>query len=187
MLNIILVVAAVASASVLLLAATRPDTFSVQRSVVIHAPPEAVYPLIVDLKRWEAWSPWERKDPAMKRTFGATTQGKGARYAWEGNGDVGQGSMEITEAVSPSKVAIKLDFVKPFEAHNTVDFALAPSGQTTDVIWTMRGPVPYPAKIVHLFVDMDKMVGKDFEAGLANLKLAAEKRPAGATTLEGKQ
>jgi uncharacterized protein YndB with AHSA1/START domain len=186
MVKVILVAIAVAIAGVLLLAATRPDTFSVQRSVAIQAPPEAVYPLIADFKHWEAWSPWEKKDPAMKRTFGATTEGKGATYGWEGNGEVGQGSMEIAEAVPPSKVALALDFVKPFEAHNRVDFALAPSGPTTHVTWTMQGAVPYPAKIVHLFVNMDKMVGKDFETGLANLKLAAEKTAAGIATMGGK-
>ena len=186
MFRIILVVVAVAIAGVLLLAATRPDTFSVQRSVAIQAPPEAVYPLIADFKRWEAWSPWEKKDPAMKRTFGVTTAGQGATYAWEGNGEVGQGSMEIAHAESPSKVGIALDFVKPFEAHNRVDFALAPKGQATEVTWTMQGPVPYFANIVHLFVNMDAMVGRDFEAGLANLKLAAETPAAAAVTTGGK-
>ena len=175
MVKIVVAVLALLVGGVLLAAAVRPDTFTVQRSATIQAPPEKVYPLIADFKRWDAWSPWEKKDPAMKRTFGATSAGRGATYAWEGNGEVGRGSMEITEAVAPAKLVIKLDFVKPFEAHNLVDFALAPSGQATHVTWTMQGPVPYFARILHLFVDMDRMVGKDFEAGLANLKLAAEK------------
>jgi hypothetical protein len=111
----------------------------------------------------------------MKRTFSATTAGKGATYAWEGNKDVGQGSMEIVESITPNKVALKLDFVKPFEAHNMVVFTLEPKGGTTNATWAMEGPVPYFAKIIHVFLDMDSMVGKDFEAGLANLKAAAEK------------
>jgi uncharacterized protein YndB with AHSA1/START domain len=155
--------------------ATRPDTFRVERSAVIKAPPEKVFPFINDFKRWGAWSPWEKKDPAMKRTFGAVTAGKGAYYAWEGNKDVGQGSMEIAESSAPGKVGLKLDFVHPFETHNTVVFTLEPKGDSTSVRWAMEGPVPYVAKIIHLFLDMDKMVGQDFEAGLANLKAAAEK------------
>ncbi len=111
----------------------------------------------------------------MKRTFGATTAGKGATYAWEGNKDVGQGSMEIVESAAPGKVALKLDFVKPFEAHNAVVFTLEPKGGATNVTWAMEGPVPYFAKIIHVFINMDSMVGKDFEAGLASMKAAAEK------------
>jgi hypothetical protein len=112
----------------------------------------------------------------MKRTYGPAKSGKGARYAWEGNSDVGQGSMEIVESVAPSRVALKLDFVKPFEAHNDVQFALKPDAGGTRVSWSMEGHVPYFAKIIHLFMDMDAMVGKDFEAGLANLRAAAEKK-----------
>jgi|SRR5262245_14147 len=161
-------------AGVLILAATRPDTFRVERSTSIKAPPDKVFAFINDFDRWSAWSPWEKKDPAMKRSFGAKS-GKGATYAWDGNKDVGQGRMEIADSVPPSRVAIKLDFVKPFEAHNDVVFTLEPKGDTTSVKWTMQGQTPYFAKIVHLFLDMDKMVGKDFEAGLANLRAAAEK------------
>ncbi len=174
MLKIIGVVILVLIAGVLILAATKPDTFQVQRSASIKAPPEKVFALINDFQRWGTWSPWEKKDPAMKRTFGATTNGKGASYAWEGNKDVGQGGMEIAESIPPSTVAINLDFVKPFAAHNKVEFTLVPSGDATDVTWTMRGDTPYFAKIIHVFLNMDKMVGNDFEAGLANLKAAAE-------------
>ena len=171
----IAIVVAVLIAALLVFAATRPDTFRVQRAASIKAPPEKVFALLNDFQRWEAWSPWEKKDPAMKRTFSAVTSGKGAQYAWEGNKDVGQGRMEIAESVPPSKVAIKLDFVKPFEAHNTVEFTLEPKGEATNVTWAMQGDTPYLAKIVHVFLDMDKMVGKDFDAGLANLKTLAEK------------
>ena len=175
MLKTIAIVIAVLIAGVLIFAATKPDTFRIQRAVSIKATPEKIFPLISDFRNWDAWSPYEKKDPAMKRNFGVTTSGKGAVYAWEGNKDVGQGRMEIAESAPPSKVAIKLDFVKPFEAHNIVEFTLEPKGDATHVAWAMQGHTPYLAKIIHVFVDMDSMVGKDFEAGLASLKAAAEK------------
>ena len=162
-------------AVVLAFAATRPDSFSVRRAASIQAPPEKIFPLISDFSRWSAWSPYERKDPAMKRSFSGPAAGKGAVYAWEGNGDVGQGRMEIADAVAPSRVTLKLDFVKPFEAHNKVDFTLEPKGGATEVTWAMDGPMPFISKVITLFVDMDRMVGGDFEAGLANLKAIAEK------------
>lgn len=174
MLKIIAVIIIVVIAGVLILAAAKPDTFRVQRAASVKAPPEKVFALINDFNRWGAWSPWEKKDPAMKRTFGATTGGKGATYAWDGDKNVGQGRMEIAESVAPSKVTIKLDFVRPFEAHNTVDFTLERQGDATNVTWAMQGDTPYFAKIIHLFIDMDSMVGKDFETGLANLKVAVE-------------
>jgi hypothetical protein len=162
-------------AGVLVFAATKPDTFRVQRAASIKAPPEKIFAILNDFRNWGAWSPWEKMDPAMKRAYGAATSGKGATYAWEGNKDVGQGSMEIVESIAPGKVALKLDFVKPFEAHNTVAFTLEPRGDATNVTWSMEGPVPYVAKIIHVFIDVDSMVGSDFEAGLANLKAVAEK------------
>ena len=174
MVKIIGIIVIVFVAGVLILAAFRPDTFRVQREASIKARPEKVFALINDFDRWGAWSPWEKKDPAMKRTFGIAKSGKGATYAWEGNKDVGQGRMEIAESVPSSKVVLNLDFVKPFEAHNLVVFTLEPKGDTTNVTWAMQGDSPYVAKIIQLFVSMDKMVGKDFEAGLANLKAAAE-------------
>jgi len=174
MVKIIVVVVLVLVAAVLMLAAAKPDTFRVQRTASIKAPPDKVFALINDFKRWGAWSPWEQKDPAMKRSFGSATSGKGAVYAWEGNKDVGQGRMEIAESSPPSKLAIKLDFVRPFEAHNIVEFTLQPKGDATDISWAMQGDTPYFAKIIHVFINMDEMVGKDFESGLAKLKAAAE-------------
>jgi uncharacterized protein YndB with AHSA1/START domain len=174
MLKITIVAVIVLVAAVLILAAMRPDTFRVQRAATINAPPEKIFALINDFNRWGTWAPWESRDPAMKRTFGATTSGKGAVYAWQGNKDVGQGSMEIAESDPPSRIAIRLDFVKPFEAHNRVEFRLEPAGSATRVTWSMQGDTPYFAKIIHLFMDMDRMVGRDFETGLANLKAAAE-------------
>jgi uncharacterized protein YndB with AHSA1/START domain len=175
MLKILGIIVALLIVGILIFAATKPDTFRVQRSAAIKAPPEKVFALINDFKAWGAWSPWEKKDPAMKRTFGATTAGKGAHYAWEGNKDVGQGSMEITESMPSSKLTLKLDFLKPFEAHNIVEFTLAAQGDTTTVTWAMHGPANYLSKLIQVFMSMDSMVGKDFESGLANLKAAAEK------------
>ena len=160
---------------VLAYAATRPDVFQVRRTATIMAPPEKIFPLINDFKSWTAWSPYEKKDPAMKRTYGATSSGKGATYAWDGNKNVGSGSMEIMDAPAPSRITIKLDFKRPIEAHNVADFTLVPVEGGTSVSWSMSGPTPFFGKILHVFVDVDKMVGRDFEAGLANLKAIAEK------------
>lgn len=162
---------------VLILAAQKPDNFQVTRTATINAPPERIYPLIADFKAWNAWSPWEKKDPAMKRSYGGAETGTGATYAWSGDKNVGEGSMRIVDAAAPNRVALKLDFLKPFEAHNNVVFALAPQGKATAVIWTMTGPTPFLGKIMHVFMDMDRMVGGDFESGLAAMKAAAE-RPA---------
>jgi len=175
MIQTILIVVFVVVAGILILAATKPDSLRVERAAAIQAPPEKIFALIDDFRAWGSWSPWEKKDPAMKRTFGATTRGKGATYAWAGNKDVGQGSMEITASIPSSKIALKLDFLKPFEAHNSVEFTLETRGETTNVTWTMQGPTPFFAKIMHVFINMDRMVGADFEAGLAKLKAAAEK------------
>ena len=174
-LAIIGVVVVVAIAGILIYAATKPDSFRVQRVVLINAPSDKVFPLINDIKAWTVWSPYEKKDPAMKRTYGAVTAGKGATYAWEGNKDVGQGSMEILES-TPQKVVIKLDFLKPFEAHNTAEFLLAPKGGTTDVTWAIYGPSPYMSKVIGTFMNIDDLIGRDFEKGLADLKAAAEKK-----------
>ena len=174
MLKNILGVIVVLLAAVLILASMKPDVFRVERSASIKAPPERVFALINDFKAWTTWSPWEKKDPAMKRSYGAVTSGKGATYGWEGNNDVGQGSMEITGVAPASKIELKIDFVKPMEGHNTIVFTLTPLGEMTQVTWTMQGPTPFIGKIFHVFMNMDKMVGGDFEAGLANLKAAAE-------------
>ena len=172
---LIAIVLAVAIAAVLILAATKPDSFSVQRATVINAPAEKVFPLIADFHEWRKWSPWEDRDPELKRTYGGAERGKGAVYAWEGNKNVGSGRMEILEASLPSKIVIKLDFFAPFEAHNTAEFTMLPQGDATNLTWVMHGPLVFMAKVMHVFIDMDKMIGKDFEAGLANLKKLTEK------------
>ena len=144
--------------------------------VSIKAPSEKIFPLINDLKAWTGWSPYEKKDPAMKRSFGPITAGKGATYEWAGDKNVGQGHMEILEASPSKKVLIKLDFIKPFEAHNIAEFTLEPKGDTTLVTWAIYGPSAYITKVMGLFFNMDTMIGKDFEAGLADLKTTAEKQ-----------
>jgi len=168
---------AVVSIIVVLLvyAAMKPDTFRIQRSASINAPADKIFPFISDFLNWTAWSPWEKMDPALKRTHSGTTSGKGAVYEWEGNNQVGQGRMEISDASPPSHLLIKLDFLKPFEAHNTAEFTLDGGGQSTNVTWAMYGPQPYLAKVMSLFFSMDTMVGGQFEQGLANLKTMAEK------------
>ena len=173
--SIIAVVLAIAIAVVLILAATKPDTFGVQRSTTVKAPPEKIFALINDFHQWGSWSPYEHKDSAMKRTFSGTESGKGAVYAWNGDKNVGSGRMEILEASTPSKIAIKLDFFTPFEAHNTAEFTMLPQDDVTRLTWRMHGPAPFMARIMHVFINIDKMVGKDFEAGLANLKRLTEK------------
>jgi uncharacterized protein YndB with AHSA1/START domain len=166
---------AVLIAVVLILALTKPDTFRVERTTSIKAPPERIFPLLNDFQSWSAWSPYEKKDPAMKRTFSGPPSGKGAIYEWDGDKNVGQGRMEIMRSTPPSNVTLDLDFVKPFEAHNTVVFTLAPQGDSTTVTWAMKGPANFISKVMRVFINMDKMVGTDFEAGLANLKALAEK------------
>jgi uncharacterized protein YndB with AHSA1/START domain len=171
-------VAAVAIAlvgGVYLLAALQPDTFRIERSASIKAPPDKIFPYLNDFHRWTVWSPWEKMDPGMTRTYGPASSGKGALYSWDGSGKVGRGSMQIVESVPPSKLTLALDFARPMEAHNVVDFTLQPEGDATKVTWKMAGETPFAGKIFHLFVDMDKMVGNDFDTGLANLKAAAEK------------
>jgi hypothetical protein len=161
-------------AAVLGYAATKPDTFHVQRSMSMKASPEKIFPLINDFKAQALWSPWEKKDLAMKKTLSGAASGKGAVYAWEGNTEVGTGRIEITHSAPTSKVTLKLDMLTPFEAHNVVEFTLEPYGDSTNVTWAMHGPQPYIAKVMSIFMDCDKMVGKDFEAGLASMKTLAE-------------
>jgi uncharacterized protein YndB with AHSA1/START domain len=175
MIKIILIALAVLIAAVLGLAVTKPDTFRIQRAVTIKAPPEKIFAVINDFHNWTSWSPWEKLDPAMKRTHSGAASGKGAIYEWQGNSKVGEGRMEILDATAPSKIAIKLDFIKPFEGHNTAEYTLVPQGEMTNVTWAMYGPTPFISKLMQVFISFDKMIGKDFEEGLANLKAVAEK------------
>ena len=175
MLRSIAIAVVVLVAVVLAVAATRRDVFRVQRSIVVKAAPDKILPLIADFHRWPEWSPYEKLDPAMKRVHSGAPSGVGAVYQWEGNGKAGAGRMEIKEVRPPSRVAIQLDFTKPVEGHNIAEFALEPRAGGTEVIWSMRGPSPYLMKLMGIFVDLDRMIGNDFDNGLANLKAVAER------------
>ncbi len=159
-------------ATVLVSAAMKPATFRVQRTRIIHAGPRQIVPFIEDFNAWRSWSPYEKLDPAMKKALSGASRGKGAVYAWEGT-KAGAGRMEILDA-STSRVKIKLDFIKPFATNNVAEFTLEPKSGSTIVTWTMYGPSPYLAKVATTFFSMDRLVGRDFENGLANLKLVAE-------------
>lgn len=169
-----LIALAAALAAFLIYASFRPDNFRVERSVDIQAPPEKIHALIADFHRWPEWSPYETKDPKMKRMLSGAESGVGAIYEYDGNRNVGSGRLEVTEA-TPEKIVIQLDFKSPMEAHNIAEFTLAPNGPITHVTWLMSGPSPYAAKLMQSIVNMDKMIGDDFAAGLAKLKGAAEK------------
>lgn len=168
-------VVAVAIAAILIYAATKPDSFRVQRTATMNAPPEKIFPYIDGLKRWAEWSPYEERDPEMKRAYSGAESGKGAVYEWDGNKNVGKGRMEILSSTPSQKVVIKLDFLKPFEGHNTAELTVEPKGGQTIVTWAMYGPSTFMTKLIGTFMDMDDMIGRDFAAGLAKLKTVVEK------------
>jgi len=174
-LKIVGAVVVVAVAAILIYASTRPDSFRVERSTAINAPPEKIFPYIERLTRWAEWSPYEGRDPAMKRAHSGAASGKGAVYEWDGNDQVGKGRMEIVDSTPPHKVVIKLDFLKPFEGHNTAELTVQPKGGQTIVTWAMYGPSTFMTKLVGTFMDMDEMIGRDLAAGLAKLKTIVEK------------
>ena len=174
MLNTIALIAGTAVAALLVFAFTRPDTFRVERKLRIEATPDRLLPLINDLRQFNRWNPFDKKDPAIRGTYRGPASGVGAAYDFEGNKQAGKGSLEIVGA-DPRKVTMKLDMVKPFEGHNSIEFLLVPQGQDTDVTWAMHGPSPFIAKLVGVFMNMDRMVGRDFETGLADLKALAER------------
>lgn len=159
------------------MAANTSDTFRVERSTVIAAPAAAIFPHINDFHAWADWSPFERMDTEIAKTFSGPKSGVGAAYAWVGK-KAGSGSMEILRAEAPSKVVIKLDFTKPFTAHNTAEFTLEPHGAGTKLTWAMYGPTTFVTRLMHLVFPMDKMVGPQFDEGLASLKAISEKAPA---------
>jgi carbon monoxide dehydrogenase subunit G len=175
MLKITLIVVAVAIIAVIGVALTKPDSFNIQRTTTIKAPPDKIFAMINDFHSWSSWSPWEGVDPNMKRSYSGSPSGNGAVYEWDGNSKVGKGRMEITDASPSSKVTVKLDFLKPFEGHDVAEFTLEPKGDSTNVTWAMRGPAPFPSKVMQVFMSMDSMIGKEFDTGLANMKTAAEK------------
>ena len=159
---------------ILAMAMTKPNEMKFERSLTMKASPEKIYAVINDFHNWPSWSPWEALDPAMKKTHSGVPSGVGAVYEWVGNDKVGQGRMEITATTPSSNVTMKLDFLKPMEAHDQAMFALEPQGDSTKVTWTMTGPNNMMSKVMQVFMNMDKMVGKDFETGLGNLKGVVE-------------
>ena len=155
-------------------AATKPGTFRVVRSAVIDAPPNRIFPLLEDFRQWTRWSPWEKIDADLSREYSGAAAGKGARYAWNGK-KAGAGTMEIIDAQPPSRLGIELIFTKPFKATNLTEFTLTPANGGTKVDWVMTGANTYAGKVMSVFMDMDRMVGKDFEKGLEGLKTEAVK------------
>ena len=174
MIKTIAIVILAAIGVLLAFAAAQPDTFKVQRSASIKAPPDKLHSLINDMKAFNTWNPYNLKDPNIKGEYQGPQAGPGAAYHFTGNKDVGKGSVTITDS-APSKVTMKLDMIEPFEGHNVVEFILAPKGDSTEVTWAMHGPSPYIGKVMGLVFNMDNMIGRDFEAGLANLKARAER------------
>ena len=160
-------------ALVLLFAATRPNTVRVQRSITIHASADKIFPLLNDFHQWNRWAPQDKEDPTMTRTYSGAVNGQGAISDWNSKGTAGKGRMTIIESSAPDRVVVQVDFVRPFTAHNVNEFTLEP-GSSTRVTWTMQGSRLYIMKVMGIFVNMDRVMGKHFESGLANLKNAAE-------------
>lgn len=160
-----------------LVVVTRPATFHVERAITVAAPPDNAFALVNDFHAWPAWSPWEKLDPNMKRTFEGPSAGVGAQYAWSGNDDVGEGRMTVEKSDQPSQIGIKVEFLKPWAATNQTTFRFTPAAGGSKVTWAMDGENDFMAKAASLFMDMDKLIGGDFEKGLAAMKMAAEAAP----------
>ncbi len=174
MLTTLVSVPVVLIAALLVYASRQPDIFRVQRTTDIKAPPEQIFGLINDFHKWGAWSPYEQLDPAMSRVYSGAPEGEGAVYEWSSPSRAGAGRMEIIESAAPSRIQTKLDFDKPFEAHNTAEFTLEPHGEATRVTWAVYGPAPFMTRVVHVLINIDRLIGKDFESGLTSLKAAVE-------------
>ncbi len=159
---------------ILAIVSRRPSTFQVDRKIVIAAAPNTIFGYLDDFRQWTKWSPWEGLDPNLKRTYGGAERGVGATYEWAGNSKAGQGAMSITEAVPGAKVSLDLRFLKPFATHHRTEFDLAATPQGTRLSWAMTGTNSLPMKVMGMFMSMDKMIGKDFEKGLAALKELCE-------------
>ena len=154
--------------------ATRPSEFRFARSTTISAPAPAVFAQVNDFHRWEAWNPWAKLDPAMKQAYEGAPAGVGAVYTWAGNHEVGEGRMTVTESRPTDLIRIRLDFLKPFAGTSVAEFTFKPEGDQTAVVWSMTGHNNFIAKALCLFMNMDKMIGGQFEKGLAQMKVAAE-------------
>ena len=177
MLKFILIAVAVIAVVLAAVVALQPAEFRVVRSATLSAPAPVVFAQVNDLHKWEGWNPWQKKDPAMKLTFAGPPAGPGASYSWAGNNEVGEGRLTITESRPSDLVRIKLEFMKPFAATNTAEFTFKPEGDKTAVTWSMEGNKNFFAKAIHLVMNMDKMVGGEFEKGLADMKAIVEAPP----------
>jgi uncharacterized protein YndB with AHSA1/START domain len=177
MLKTILIIAAVLVVGFVVVVLTRPDDFRLSRSTTIAAPPAVVFAQVNDFHKWEAWSPWAKLDPYATNSFEGPAEGVGAKFSWAGNSKVGTGSMTITESRPDDLVRLRLDFLKPFKQTSTTEFTMQPTENQTVVTWTMTGKNNFMAKAFSLFMDCEKMIGPDFEKGLANLKAVAEASP----------
>lgn len=176
----LLLILAVLVVALLARARTRPDTFRIERSIRIAAPMVQVAEQIDDFHEWAKWSPWEHIDPTMTRKFSGAATGVGAVYEWDSQGKAGAGRMEITDmraGAESALIAIRLEFRKPWKATNTAEFLMTPTEHGTDLSWAMFGPSPFTSKVMGVFINLDRMVGKDFEAGLEALKRNAEQAP----------
>lgn len=174
MLKIVGIILLVLLGALLLMASRQPDTFAIERSVIVSAPPVAIYPRIADLRQWDTWSPYEKLDPRMKKVFNGTPGAAGSSYYWSGTAKVGEGTITVRELMPPSKVTMQLDMLKPIEGHNVVEFNLEPTNGGTRVTWAMRGANSFLSRIAGVFMNMDTMIGNDFEDGLASLKTQVE-------------
>jgi hypothetical protein len=170
----VVIVVVVLVAVLAIAAALQPTHYRIERSATINAPTSVVFAQVNDFHKWEAWSPWAKLDPAMKESYEGAPSGTGASYTWTGNNQVGEGRMTITESHPSDLIKIKLDFIKPWSATNATDFRFKPQGNQTAVTWTMDGDNNFMGKVFGLFMNMDKMVGGDFEKGLAQMKSVAE-------------
>lgn len=159
-------------------AAMQPGDFRVVRSAEMSAPAESAFAQVNDFHNWQAWSPWEKLDPALKRTYSGPEAGEGASYAWAGNSDVGEGRMTIVESRPNELIRIRLEFFKPFAATNTGEFTFEPAGEKTTVTWSMAGERTFVCKGMCLLMDMDKMIGDEFEKGLAAMQAIVEQSAA---------
>lgn len=173
----ILIALAVIVVVLIVIVALQPSDFRVTRSATMSAPAPAVFAQVNDFHKWEAWNPWGKIDPAMKQTYEGAPAGTGAIYSWIGNNEVGEGRMTIIESHPSDLIRIKLEFFKPFAANNTAEFTFKPEGNQTVVTWSMSGDKNFMAKAIHLFMNMDKMIGRQFDKGLAEMKSIVEGAP----------